>query len=128
MPKTYVNKELLKHTYELTFQDSKSLYIVIVSKTKKGKLRIKILDYSEFHLTYQSDFEYDELLKISKFFWLFKDIDSIIYEFDNLFLDEKVLLTMDLNHNIVLKFVCELNTRISFFLLRIENKDANKMK
>ena len=128
MPKNVGKDTTLKHTYELTFQDSKSLYIVIVSKTKKGKLRIKILDYSEFHLTYQSDFDYDELLKISKFFWLFKDIDSIIYEFDNLFLDEKVLLTMDLNHNIVLKFIIELNTRISFFLLRIENKDANKMK
>ena len=128
MPKNVGKDTTLKHTYELTFQDSKSLYIVIVSKTKKGKLRIKILDYSEFHLTYQSDFDYVELLKISKFFWLFKDIDSIIYEFDNLFLDEKVLLTMDLNHNIVLKFIIELNTRISFFLLRIENKDANKMK
>ena len=63
-----------------------------------------------------------------KFFWLFKDIESIIYEFDNLFLDEKVSLTLDLNHNIVMKFIIELNTRISFFLLRIENKDANKMK
>ena len=128
MPKNYVDKSTLKHTYELTFQDSQSLYIVIVSKTKKGKLRIKILDYSEFHLTYQSDFDYDELLKISKFFWLFKDIDSIIYEFDNLFLDEKVSLTMDLEHNIVLKFNIEFNTRISFFLLRIDNKDASKMK
>ena len=127
MPKN-ANKTLLKRTYELSFQDSKSLYIVIVSKTKKEKLRIKILDYSEFHLTYQSDFDYDELLKISKFFWLFKDIDAIIYEFDNLFLDEKVSLTLDLNHNIVMKFIIELNTRISFFLLRIENKDANKMK
>ena len=122
MPKNVGKDTTLKHTYELTFQDSKSLYIVIVSKTKKGKLRIKILDYSEFHLTYQSDFDYDELLKISKFFWLFKDIDSIIYEFDNLFLDEKVSLTMDLDHNIVLKFNIEFNTRISFFLLRIDNK------
>ena len=117
MPKN-ANKNLLKRTYELSFQDSKSLYIVIVSKTKKDKLRIKILDYSEFHLTYQSDFDYDELLKISKFFWLFKDIDAIIYEFDNLFLDEKVSLTLDLNHNIVMKFIIELNTRISFFFIK----------
>ena len=128
MPKNNINKTPLKRTYDLSFQDSKSHYIVIVSKTKKNKLRIKILDYSEFHLTYQSDFDYDELLRISKFFWLFKDIESIIYEFDNLFLDEKVSLTLDLNHNIVMKFIIELNTRISFFLLRIENKDANKMK
>ena len=128
MPKINTDKTPLKYTYELSFKDSKSLYIVIVSKTKKNKLRIKILDYSEFHLTYQSDFDYEELLKISKFFWLFKDIESIIYEFDNLFLDEKVSLTLDLNHNIVMKFIIELNTRISLFLLRIENKDANKMK
>ena len=128
MPKTNIDRKALKHTYELSFKDSKSLYIVITSKTRKGKLRIKILDYTEFHITYQSDFAYDELIKISKFFWLFKDIDSIIYEFDNLFLDEKVSLSLDLNHNIVMKFIVELNTRISFFLLRIENKDANKMK
>ena len=128
MPKNYIDKNSLKRSYELSFQDSKSLFVVIVSKTKKGKLRIKILDYSEFHLTYQSDFDYDELQKISKFFWLFKDIESIIYEFDNLFINEKVSLTLDLSHNIVLKFNIELNTRISFFLLRIENKDASKMK
>ena len=118
----------IKKTYELTFQDTKSKYIVIVSKRKKNKVRIKILDGSEFHLTYMSDFSYDELLKINKFFWLFKDIDAIIYELDNLFLDEKVLLTLDLEHNIVMKFIVELNTRNSFVLLKIENKDANKMK
>ena len=118
----------IKKTYELSFEDTKSKYITIVSKTKKNKLRIKILDGSEFHLTYMSDFSYNDLLKISKFFWLFKDIESIIYELDNLFLDEKVFLTLDLEHNIVMKFLVELNTRNSFVLLKIENKDANKMK
>jgi hypothetical protein len=118
----------IKKTYELSFEDTKSKYITIVSKTKKNKLRIKILDGSEFHLTYMSDFSYNDLLKISKFFWLFKDIKSIIYELDNLFLDEKVFLTLDLEHNIVMKFLVELNTRNSFVLLKIENKDANKMK
>ena len=121
-------EEKLIKSYELSFQNTKSKYIVIVSNRKKKKLRIKILDFSEFRLTYMSDFKYDELLKISKFFWLFKDIDSIIYELDNLFLDEKVLLTLDLDHNIVLKFLTELNTRNSFVLLKIENKDAKKMK
>ena len=48
MPKN-INEQPLKRTYELSFQDSKSLYIAIISKTKKGKLRVKILDYSEFH-------------------------------------------------------------------------------
>ena len=122
------NEQQIKKTYELTFEDTKSKYIAIVSKTKKNKLRIKILDGSEFHLTYMSDFSYNDLLKISKFFWLFKDIKSIIYELDNLFLDEKVFLTLDLEHNIVMKFLVELNTRNSFVLLKIENKDANKMK
>ena len=118
----------LKKAYELSFQDSKSKFIAVISKTKKNKLRIKILDNSEFHLTYMSDFSYKDLQKISKFFWLFKDIDSIINEMDNLFLDEKVLLTLDLEHNIVMKFQVELNTRNSFVLLKIENRDANKMK
>ena len=118
----------IKKTYELTFEDTKSKYIVIVSKTKKSKLRIKILDGSEFHLTYMSDFSYNDLLKISKFFWLFKDIETIIYELDNLFIDEKVFLNLDLEHNIVMKFLVEFNTRNSFVLLKIENKDANKMK
>ena len=63
MPKV-ANKPPLKRSYELSFQDSKSLYIAIISKTKKGKLRIKILDYSEIHLTYQSNFDYEELLQI----------------------------------------------------------------
>jgi hypothetical protein len=103
--------EKLKKVYELTFQDTKSKFIVIVSKRKKTKLRIKIIDGSQFHLTYMSEFSYDELLKINKFFWLFKDIDSIIYELDNLFLDEKVMLSLDLEHNIVMKFITELNTR-----------------
>ena len=120
--------EKLKKVYELTFQDTKSKFIVIVSKRKKTKLRIKIIDGSQFHLTYMSEFSYDELLKINKFFWLFKDIDSIIYELDNLFLDEKVMLSLDLEHNIVMKFMTELNTRNSFVLLKIENKDAYKMK
>ena len=118
----------LKKAYELSFQDSNSKFIAIISKTKKKKLRIKIIDNSEFHLTYMSDFSYNDLQKISKFFWLFKDIDSIIYEMDNLFLDEKVLLTLDLEHNIVMKFQVELNTRNSSVLLKIENRDANKMK
>ena len=121
-------KENIKKAYELTFEDTKSKFIVIVSKRKKNKLRIKILDGSQFHLTYISDFSYNDLQKISKFFWLFKDIDSIIYELDNLFLDEKVMLTLDLEHNIVLKFITELNTRNSMVLLKIENKDADKMK
>ena len=115
----------IQKTYELTFDDSKTKYIVIVSKRKKNKLRIKILDGSQFQLSYMSDFTYDDLQKISKFFWLFKDIDSIIYELDNLFLDEKVNVTMDLDHNIVLQFLTELNTRNSFVLLKIENKDAD---
>ena len=75
-----------------------------------------------------SDFSYDDLQKISKFFWLFKDIDSIIYELDNLFLDENVTLHLDLEHNIVLRFMTELNTRNSIVLLKIENKDSNKLK
>ena len=135
MPKTNMDDENekpyeknIKKTYELTFEDTKSKFIVIISKRKKNKLRIKILDSSQFHLTYISDFSYNDLQKISKFFWLFKDIDSIIYELDNLFLDEKVMLTLDLEHNIVLKFITELNTRNSIVLLKIENKDADKMK
>ena len=120
--------EKLKKAYELTFQDTKSKFIVIVSKRKKTNLRIKIIDDSKFHLTYMSEFSYDELLKINKFFWLFKDIDSIIYELDNLFLDEKVMLSLDLEHNIVMKFLTELNSRNSFVLLKIENQDAEKMK
>ncbi len=121
-------QKIVKKAYELTFQDTKTKYIVILSKRKKNKLRIKILDGSQFNLTYMSDFSYNDLLKINKFFLLFKDIDSIIYELDNLFLDEKVYLNLDLEHNIVMKFIVELNTRNSCVLLKIENKDAEKMK
>ena len=121
-------EKVIKKSYELSFEDTKSKYIVILSKRKKNKLRIKIIDGSQFKLNYMSDFSYDELQKISKFFWLFKDIDSIIYELDNLFLDEKVMLHLDLEHNIVLRFMTELNTRNSIVLLKIENKDSNKLK
>ena len=121
-------KDPYKKVYELSFENNAVKYIVILSRTKKRKLKIKISDNTQYHLIYLSEFSYKNLTNISKFFLLFQDIEEIITELDMLFTEENVLLTLDMEHNIVIKFNVELNTKKSYVLLKIENQSVKKLK
>ena len=105
---------------------AKIRYNIRIGFTKLKKLKISVNEIKGENLLYQRKLDYNDFLELDNFFALYKNIEEIMVELDNLIVENKIILTLDKNPTkLFFEFDAEVNDkprRISITLFKKHNE------
>ena len=104
--------------YELDFDDN-TKFNVKIGISKYRQLKIVVSEKPKYNNIFEAKFTYDQLLEIDRFFAVFETMEDVVDEIDNLFMRNRVGISLDVNDNVILNLKITINNKPRIIKLKL---------
>ena len=117
--------------YDVDFDDD-SKYTIKIERTNKENLIVTLQEALNEKMCFCEKFDIEDLKDIDGYFYMFKNMEDIMEEFDQLFMENNVSIDNDYNNQLLLTFHIALNHGEKDIALRLlrsaEERETAKRK